>query len=69
MTPQASATPATYTDDFNGDGYRDLVTAAPSATVGGAASGITTTHALGFGPSSAGVSTSGYPRFGAGMLR
>ncbi|MER7837417.1 FG-GAP-like repeat-containing protein [Streptomyces sp. NPDC096040] len=33
----ASAAPAKYADDFNGDGYRDLVTAAPGATVGGQA--------------------------------
>ncbi|PBC62394.1 hypothetical protein BKI49_19325 [Streptomyces sp. Tue6028] len=33
----ASAAPAEYADDFNGDGYRDLVTGAPSATVGGTA--------------------------------
>ncbi len=31
----ASAAPAKYADDFNGDGYRDLATAAPSATVAG----------------------------------
>ncbi|WP_338897034.1 FG-GAP and VCBS repeat-containing protein [Streptomyces sp. TG1A-60] len=30
----ASAAAAEYADDFNGDGYRDLVTAAPMATVG-----------------------------------
>ncbi|MPY63726.1 FG-GAP and VCBS repeat-containing protein [Streptomyces spongiae] len=34
-TPAAAA-PAKFTDDFNGDGYHDLVTAAPMATVGGA---------------------------------
>ncbi|MFH8775459.1 VCBS repeat-containing protein [Streptomyces sp. NPDC017958] len=33
----ATAAPARFSDDFNGDGYRDLVTAAPSATVGGKA--------------------------------
>ncbi|MFE4965777.1 FG-GAP and VCBS repeat-containing protein [Streptomyces sp. NPDC056660] len=33
----ASAAPAKYADDFNGDGYRDLATAAPGATVGGKA--------------------------------
>ncbi|MFF7473559.1 FG-GAP-like repeat-containing protein [Streptomyces sp. NPDC008092] len=33
----ASAAPARYADDFNGDGYRDLATAAPGATVGGKA--------------------------------
>lgn len=32
----ATATPAKYADDFNGDGYRDLATAAAGATVGGA---------------------------------
>ncbi|MEV6183930.1 FG-GAP-like repeat-containing protein, partial [Streptomyces sp. NPDC052015] len=31
----ASAAPATYADDFNGDGYRDLVVGAPDATVSG----------------------------------
>ncbi|MEW2484951.1 FG-GAP-like repeat-containing protein [Streptomyces sp. NPDC048411] len=33
---QVTAAPAKYADDFNGDGYRDLVTAAPSTTVSGA---------------------------------
>ncbi|MFI6057452.1 FG-GAP repeat protein, partial [Streptomyces sp. NPDC051286] len=33
---QVTAVPAKYADDFNGDGYRDLVTAAPSTTVSGA---------------------------------
>ncbi|MHB9852489.1 FG-GAP-like repeat-containing protein [Streptomyces krungchingensis] len=37
LTTPASAAPAKYADDFNGDGYRDLVTGAPYATVGGAA--------------------------------
>jgi hypothetical protein len=31
----ATAATAKYADDFNGDGYRDLVTSAPRATVGG----------------------------------
>ncbi|MER6081691.1 FG-GAP-like repeat-containing protein [Streptomyces sp. NPDC001833] len=31
----ATAAPARYADDFNGDGYHDLATAAPGATVGG----------------------------------
>ncbi|MFB8245328.1 FG-GAP-like repeat-containing protein [Streptomyces sp. NPDC055952] len=31
----ALAAPATYADDFNGDGYRDLATAAPYTPVGG----------------------------------
>ncbi|WP_419996710.1 esterase [Streptomyces boninensis] len=31
----AAAAPAKFADDFNGDGYHDLVVAAPSATVGG----------------------------------
>ncbi len=35
LSAPASAATAKYHDDFNGDGYRDLVTAAPSATVGG----------------------------------
>ncbi|MEV0317330.1 FG-GAP repeat protein [Streptomyces sp. NPDC050658] len=34
-TTTATAAPARYADDFNGDGYRDLVVAAPSATVSG----------------------------------
>ncbi|MFJ9815780.1 FG-GAP-like repeat-containing protein [Streptomyces sp. NPDC101151] len=33
----ASAAPARFSDDFNGDGYRDLVTGAPGTTVGGKA--------------------------------
>ncbi|MFD3581901.1 FG-GAP and VCBS repeat-containing protein [Streptomyces sp. NPDC058683] len=33
----ASAAPAKYADDFNGDGYHDLATAAPDTTVGGKA--------------------------------
>ncbi|MFI1761472.1 FG-GAP-like repeat-containing protein [Streptomyces sp. NPDC020800] len=37
LAAPASAAPARFYDDFNGDGYRDLVTAAPSATVGGKA--------------------------------
>ncbi|WP_407560103.1 FG-GAP repeat protein [Streptomyces sp. 184] len=32
---EAAAAPAKFHDDFNGDGYRDLVTAAPSGTVDG----------------------------------
>ncbi|MFF7946680.1 FG-GAP-like repeat-containing protein [Streptomyces griseorubiginosus] len=35
LAAPASAATARYHDDFNGDGYRDLVTTAPSATVGG----------------------------------
>ncbi|KUO15446.1 FG-GAP-like repeat-containing protein [Streptomyces dysideae] len=35
LTFTATAAPAEYADDFNGDGYRDLVTAAPYATVDG----------------------------------
>lgn len=35
LTAPASAATARYHDDFNGDGYRDLAIAAPSATVGG----------------------------------
>ncbi|MFF4627043.1 FG-GAP-like repeat-containing protein [Streptomyces griseorubiginosus] len=35
LTAPASAATAKYHDDFNGDGYRDLAIAAPSATVGG----------------------------------
>lgn len=34
-TTAASAAPAPHSDDFNGDGYRDLVVAAPDATVSG----------------------------------
>jgi hypothetical protein len=33
--PAAVAAPAKYADDFNGDGYRDLATAAPYTPVGG----------------------------------
>ena len=33
--PAAAAAPAKYADDFNGDGYRDLATAAPYTPVGG----------------------------------
>ncbi|MHA4818529.1 FG-GAP repeat protein [Streptomyces aculeolatus] len=33
--PAAPAAPAKFHDDFNGDGYRDLVVAAPSGTVDG----------------------------------
>ncbi|MGQ4345134.1 VCBS repeat-containing protein [Streptomyces sp. SAS_275] len=52
----APAVTAKFADDFNGDGYRDLVAAAPNATVGGAkyagaivvnygsASGISASH-------------------------
>ncbi|WP_406331610.1 FG-GAP-like repeat-containing protein [Streptomyces sp. NBC_00203] len=35
LSAPASAAPAKYADDFNGDGYRDLVVAAPDATVSG----------------------------------
>ncbi|GHH23611.1 FG-GAP repeat domain-containing protein [Streptomyces lanatus] len=36
LTPTpATAAPAKYADDFNGDGYRDLATAAPYTPVGG----------------------------------
>ena len=35
LATPASAAPARYADDFNGDGYHDLATAAPGATVGG----------------------------------
>ncbi|MEU9452635.1 FG-GAP-like repeat-containing protein [Streptomyces sp. NPDC048277] len=37
LAAPASAAPARYADDFNGDGYRDLATAAPGAPVGGRA--------------------------------
>ncbi|MEV5841133.1 FG-GAP and VCBS repeat-containing protein [Streptomyces sp. NPDC051985] len=37
LAAPASAAPAKYADDFNGDGYHDLATAAPGATVGGRA--------------------------------
>jgi hypothetical protein len=36
-TEDAAAAPAKFHDDFNGDGYRDLVVAAPSGTVNGVA--------------------------------
>lgn len=35
LAAPASAAPAKHADDFNGDGYRDLVVAAPQATVSG----------------------------------
>ncbi|MFI6376932.1 FG-GAP-like repeat-containing protein [Streptomyces sp. NPDC050546] len=35
LTAPASAAPAKYADDFNGDGYRDLAAAAPYTPVGG----------------------------------
>ncbi|MFF5145475.1 FG-GAP-like repeat-containing protein [Streptomyces sp. NPDC013157] len=37
LATPAAAAPARYADDFNGDGYHDLATAAPGATVGGRA--------------------------------
>ncbi|CAL9525060.1 hypothetical protein SUDANB176_03931 [Streptomyces sp. enrichment culture] len=63
----AAAAPARYADDFNGDGYRDLVTAAPMATVDGkdyagavvvhygSANGITATDRTVITQSTAGV--------------
>ncbi|MFI1481933.1 VCBS repeat-containing protein [Streptomyces sp. NPDC020747] len=35
LAPEAFAAPAKFADDFNGDGYRDLVVGAPDATVSG----------------------------------
>ncbi|GGN75393.1 hypothetical protein GCM10011579_055440 [Streptomyces albiflavescens] len=35
LSTPASAAPAKYADDFNGDGYGDLVVGAPDATVSG----------------------------------
>ncbi|WP_406475406.1 FG-GAP-like repeat-containing protein [Streptomyces sp. NBC_01615] len=63
--------------DLNGDGHADLSIGASGEnssdgalwSLRGATSGITTTNAVSFGPSSAGVSTSGYPSFGWEMLR
>jgi len=63
--------------DLNGDGHADLSIGANGENSGdgalwslrGATSGITTTNAVSFGPSAAGVSTSGYPGFGWKMLR
>ncbi|MGP3979866.1 FG-GAP-like repeat-containing protein [Streptomyces sp. KR80] len=37
LTTPASAAPAKHYDDFNGDGYRDLVVGAPDATISGRA--------------------------------
>ncbi|GGW63075.1 FG-GAP-like repeat-containing protein [Streptomyces griseoloalbus] len=66
LTP-ASAAAARHADDFNGDGYRDLVTAAPMATVDGkdyagavvvhygSANGITATDRTVITQNSAGV--------------
>lgn len=65
--PATAAAPAKYADDFNGDGYRDLATAAPSTTVGGAksagavvvtygsASGINATHRKVFTQNTTGI--------------
>ncbi|WAU78770.1 FG-GAP-like repeat-containing protein [Streptomyces sp. Qhu-G9] len=35
LAPEAFAAPAKFADDFNGDGFRDLVVGAPDATVSG----------------------------------
>ncbi|MFC7263049.1 FG-GAP-like repeat-containing protein [Streptomyces lutosisoli] len=67
---------AVHLADLNGDGHADLSIGADGEnnadgalwTLRGASSGITTTNAVSFGPSSAGVSTSGYPRLGFAML-
>lgn len=63
--------------DLNGDGRADLSVGAdgenhPAGSVHhlrGAASGITTSKAISFGPGSVGLPTSGYLRLGQGMLR
>jgi len=43
--------------------------AAPSGRSGGTSSGVTITGAVTLGPSSAGVPTTGSPRFGFAILR
>ncbi|AVH57488.1 MULTISPECIES: FG-GAP and VCBS repeat-containing protein [Streptomyces] len=63
--------------DLNGDGHADLSIGADGEndadgslwTLRGTSSGVTTTGAISFGPSSAGISASGHPRFGFAMLR
>ncbi|MFD7281279.1 FG-GAP and VCBS repeat-containing protein [Streptomyces sp. NPDC059862] len=66
-TTPAAAAPARHADDFNGDGYRDLVTAAPYATVGavtragavvvqyGSATGISTSRRTVISQNTAGI--------------
>ncbi|MBA2945219.1 FG-GAP-like repeat-containing protein [Streptomyces himalayensis] len=62
--------------DLNGDGHADLSVGADGEngadgalwSLRGSSSGVTTTNAVAFGAASAGVSTSGYPKFGGGML-
>ncbi|MET7664880.1 FG-GAP-like repeat-containing protein [Streptomyces sp. NPDC005373] len=51
----ATAASAKYADDFNGDGYRDLVVAAPQATVSGheAAGAVVVLYGTASGPSAA----------------
>ncbi|WP_309059291.1 FG-GAP repeat protein [Streptomyces sp.] len=61
--------------DHTGDGRADLSVSAPGENSGdgsvwslrGAASGLTTTGAISFGPATAGVSTAGSPRFGTAL--
>ncbi|WP_279578616.1 FG-GAP repeat protein [Streptomyces sp. Tu 3180] len=63
--------------DLNGDHHADLSIGADGENAGdgalwslrGSSSGVTTKKAVSFGASSAGLSTSGYPHFGEGMLR
>ncbi|WP_369247975.1 FG-GAP repeat protein [Streptomyces sp. R41] len=62
--------------DPNGDGHADLAVGADGEndadgalwTLRGVSSGITPANAVTFGPSSAGVSTSGRPQFGFALL-
>ncbi|GGV55495.1 hypothetical protein GCM10010277_56000 [Streptomyces longisporoflavus] len=53
--PTATAAAAKHADDFNGDGYRDLVVAAPSATVSGReeAGSVVVLYGSASGPSAA----------------
>lgn len=76
LTAPASAATAKYSDNFNGDGHADLSVGAAGEnngdgavwTLRGATTGLSTKNAVAYGPSSLGVSTSGAPRLGAGML-
>ncbi|MFI7005940.1 FG-GAP and VCBS repeat-containing protein [Streptomyces sp. NPDC050145] len=51
---QATAAPAKYSDDFNGDGYRDLAVTAPFATANGArqAGSVVVSYGSASGPGS-----------------
>lgn len=55
LTVPANAAPARYAEDFNGDGYRDLVVGAPDATVSGktGAGAVVVLYGSAAGPGSA----------------